>query len=169
LDPVAAAIQSYFPAPNLPGYTNNWTGEQVSPPRPNRYFGRMDFNISSKNRLSGTINEQTTSSYTPAPDCPADCYRGGGDSWEIQLTDVHTFSPSTINEFRFAFRRELDWYVAVNQGQGFPKKLGINYAVADVFPDVTIAGPVGGTSLSTGINAILAQMGYLLDAGSPNM
>jgi hypothetical protein len=74
---------------------------------------------------------------------------------------VHTLSPSTINEFRFAFRRELDWYVAVNQGQGFPKKLGINYAVADVFPDVTIAGPVGGTSLSTGINAILAQNAFV--------
>ncbi len=157
IDPVAANIQAYFPLPNRPGVVNNWQGALTSPGRTARYFGRLDYNISANNRLNFSINQLTSTSYTPTPDCPADCYRGGAGSYESQATDVWTLSPSTINEFRLAFRREADYDASVNLGQGFPQKLGIQYAVADVFPDVSIGGPVGGTSIGVGTNAILAQ------------
>lgn len=160
-DPVAAKIQAYFPTPNLPGVVNNWQGPLTAISHSGKYFGRLDYNVSATNRMSFTIVDSQSQSVTPTPDCPADCYAGGGNFYQAQLTDVWTLSPTTINEFRFAFQREYDYYTSGNYGQNFPQKLGIDYAIANVFPDVNISGPVGGTSLGVGINAILGQNSFI--------
>jgi hypothetical protein len=161
IDAVASNIQTYFPTPNLPGVVNNWQGPLRATSSSGRYFGRLDYNISDTNRLSGTVIAMSSASQTPAPTCPANCYNGGSSVYQIQATDVWTLSPSTINEFRFAFHREYDFDTSVNYGQNFPQKLGIPYAVANVFPDVTIGGPVGSTSLGVGTNAILGQNSFI--------
>jgi hypothetical protein len=161
IDPVAANIQAFYPTPNLPGVVNNWLGSLTATSKSPRYFGRLDYNISNANRLSFTIINMGTASYTPTPDCPADCYSGGSSVFQSQITDVWTLSPSTINEFRFAFQREYDYDTSVNYGQNFPQKLGIQYAVANVFPDVTIGGSVPVSSLGVGTNAILGQNSFI--------
>ncbi len=50
LDPVALNIQNYFTTPNLPGVVNNWIGSQLAETPSTKYFGRLDYNISSNNR-----------------------------------------------------------------------------------------------------------------------
>ncbi len=161
MDAVALNIQKYFPSPNLPGVVNNWLGSLTGTSSAGRWFGRMDFDVSDNNRISFSIIDQARNSFTPSPDCPADCYNGGGDVNQAQITDVWTMSPTLINEFRFAFQREYNFDTSVNYGQDFPQKLGIYYGIANVFPDVSIAGPVGATSIGAGINAILGQNTFI--------
>jgi len=45
----------------------------------------------------------------------------------------------------------------MSYGQGYPAKLGIPYAVADVLPTLTVQGPVASTSIGLGTNAIYAE------------
>src|SRR5215471_12860693 len=43
-DPVAAKIQSYYPAPNLPGTTNNYSYLRAGSGNSKKTFGRLDYN-----------------------------------------------------------------------------------------------------------------------------
>jgi hypothetical protein len=54
-DPVAANIQSFWPAPNLSGLANNYSYLKSANGNSRKYFGRLDYNISSKNRLNLSV------------------------------------------------------------------------------------------------------------------
>ena len=49
-DPVAVAIQKYFPAPNLPGYVNNYRSVQSTTTKSTWYEGKMDYAPTQNNR-----------------------------------------------------------------------------------------------------------------------
>ncbi len=68
-----------------------------------------------------------------------------------------TIKPTLVNEFRMAYVRQGNWFTPSSFGQGYPSKLGIDYAVADVLPTLTVNGPVGSTSIGPGTNAIYAE------------
>ncbi|WP_260706601.1 TonB-dependent receptor [Edaphobacter flagellatus] len=162
LDPVAVAIQSYMPMPNLPGTTNNWHGALTSINPNNRYFGRFDYNISEKNRLTGTTFVTTNDSFNPSPDCPMDCQNNNGRFYLAQLTDVWTLSPRVVNEFRMAYLGQGNQFSPPNLNQGYPSKIGLAYAKADIFPNITISGSTGfgGTSIGSGANSHINQNSY---------
>ncbi|MCU1295039.1 MAG: TonB-dependent receptor, partial [Bryobacterales bacterium] len=52
LDPVALAVQKFYPVANLPGITNNYRYLQVGNNPAFREFGRLDYNLRSNNRLT---------------------------------------------------------------------------------------------------------------------
>jgi hypothetical protein len=168
LDPTAAATQKYFPTPNLgptdytpsgvlKGIQQNHYSVLVSKSPVVKYFGKLDYNISNTNRLSGSITWRDSLSFSPAATCPMDCYTGDVEAWQSQVTDVWTISPNVVNEVRLAFLRQANWFVSPNYGQGYPAKLGINYAIADTFPNVSISGPVASTSIGSGLHSILIE------------
>jgi hypothetical protein len=151
LDPVALNIQKYFPEPNLPGfYANTYLVLLRTGPTTN-HFGRMDYNISSSNRLTGSLRyRDTPESVSPAPICLTDCLLAKGYALQPQITDVWTFSPTVFNELRLVYMRSPNWFGVPSYRQGYPQKLGINYSIGDIFPRVGISGPVGATSIGTG-------------------
>ena len=166
-DAVAKNIQTFFPTPNRPGNltaavggtpfsdTNNYfyQANQANPYK--KYFGRLDFNLSSKNRLTMTVAKRDNPAFTVGQDiCPVNCYSGDVDSTNAQITDVHSFNGNTINELRVGYTNQLNFFVGSSFGGGYPSKLGFSYAKADGFPSVNFNQFL---NLGPGINAIYKE------------
>jgi Carboxypeptidase regulatory-like domain len=156
ISPVASAIQSFYPTPAtdkpnahfVPGtltsngiYQNNYYYEYPSDSPFIKYFGRLDYDISPTNRLtvSDTQRDNAGSSvyiYT----CPVSCQLFDIDSNNAQISDVWNISSNTVNEARIGYTDQLNFYTPPSLGKGFPAKLGIQYAKADLFPSVNLYG-----------------------------
>ena len=111
LDPVAAKILTYYPLPNTGpagALTNNFS-TILSTPNPNlRYFGRIDYDLSDKHRISFSISQKDNpgvNKYGPFP-CPINCFSGDIDGYNVQLTHTWEISPTLVNEFRMAYTKQ---------------------------------------------------------------
>src|SRR5579863_55879 len=194
-DPVALKLQSYFPSPTAQGWVagcpgpvnvsaatpqtcptqNNFIFNGSSPNTNSWYTGRVDYNLSSKQRLSFSFNYfPTTSSYVPAdPLFPSDASsyeQGKTDNLTGQLSHLFTISSKVVNEFRVGASRELDKYKPPSLNKNDPTTLGLEptygtNAPANIFPNIKIdqGAGVGPTNLgaNTGgngnIDAVLGQ------------
>jgi hypothetical protein len=158
--PVAVAAEALWPMPNI-GVANQVSNNyQTFVPSTSpfiKYFGRMDYNVSDANRVTFSVTQRDNKGIGYSSNCPSNCNPFDIDSWNIQVSDVWMIGPRTVNEFRMAYTRQGNWYTPMSFGQGYPQKLGINYAVADVLPTLTASGPVGGASIGPGTNAIYAE------------
>lgn len=54
-DPVAVNIQKYFPAPNLPGYSNNYRVTQTNPTLSQWYVGKVDYVPTKSHRIDASF------------------------------------------------------------------------------------------------------------------
>jgi hypothetical protein len=179
-DPVAAKMQPYFPGANAKGWIagcpgpvspsattpqtcpaiNNFVFNSTSPNTNTWYTGKVDYNLSSKQRLSFSFNYfPTVSSYVPPdPLYPNDATafeQGHTDNLTSQLSDLYTISPTVINEFRVGASRELDKYKPPSLGKNDPATLGLQpgystNAPANVFPHVTIDLGSGSGAMALG-------------------
>ncbi len=161
-DPVAAKVQSYFLTPNLPSITgtNNYRALVGTNSPQGRLFGRWDYNVSSKNRVSFSMAERGAHGNGGGNECPINCQNQTGDGYAGQLSDVHTFSPTVVNEFRWGYARQGNWFVPAGLGLGYPAKVGWQFAKADMFPGIIINGTGGTRSLNPpdhGTSAIYIQ------------
>src|SRR5580700_9254928 len=182
-DSVALKLQSYFPAATAPGWlpgcpgpvnvsattpqtcpiVNNFVFNGSSPNTDTWYTGKVDYDISSKQRLGFSFNYfPTTTSYVPAdPLFPNDATAyevGKTDDLTGQVSHIFTISPTALNEVRVAASRELDKYVPPSLGKNDPTTLGLepSYGTnspANVFPHVGIdeGAGVGQMNLGAGI------------------
>jgi hypothetical protein len=152
MDPVAAKLQTYFPASSAAGWvagcpgpvnvsatvaqtcpnggTNDFVFNGSSPNTDTWYTGKVDYNIGSKQRLSFSFNYfPTTTSYVPAdPLTPNDATAyevGKTDDLTAQISHVYTISPTLLNEFRVGASRELDKYKPPSLGKDDPTTLGL--------------------------------------------
>ena len=165
LDKVALVAQKYFPMPNTPGtpnpnfpglVTNNYVYQSPNLNPFHKWFGRIDYDQSEKNRINFSItqgdNPGTTTNFQV---CPIDCFSGDVDRYNTQVSDVYAFSPRVVNEFRFGYTKQGNWFVPYSVGKGFPQQLGLQYSKADVFPTLNINQTVqasgAGASTSQGV------------------
>jgi hypothetical protein len=158
--PVAVAAEALWPTPNT-GVANQVSNNyQTFVPSTNpfiKYFGRLDYNITDSNRATLSITQRDNKGFSYTSNCPSGCTPFDIDSWNAQVSDVWAISPTVVNEFRIAYTRQGNWYTPQSFGQGYPQKFGISYAVADVLPTISVSGPVSGTSIGPGTNAIYAE------------
>ena len=108
-----------------------------------KYFGRLDYNMSAKNRIniSTTMHDNPhKTNYDPALVCPIACENNAGEAYQAQVSDVYAINSSMVNEFRYSFVRQGNWFVPQTLGKGFPAQLGLQFSNADVFPTVNING-----------------------------
>ncbi|HEX4772948.1 MAG TPA: TonB-dependent receptor [Bryobacteraceae bacterium] len=159
-DPVALKIQAYYPSANLPGISNNYRYLQTSDSPSLREFGRLDYNISDKNRLTFSITEHGAHNTTAGPICPISCQESTSDAYNFQVSDVFTISPSTVNEFRFGFARQGNWFSPGSEGLGYPEQIGLQYAKADVFPNINITGTASNNTLNPQTSAIYIENSF---------
>jgi len=151
-DPVAAKLQTYFPAATAAGWvagcpgpvnvsagvvqtcpnggTNDFVFNGSSPNTDTWYTGKVDYNLAAKQRLSFSFNYfPTTTSYVPAdPLFPNDATAyevGKTDDLTAQVSHVYTITSSTLNEFRVGASRELDKYKPPSLGKNDPTTLGL--------------------------------------------
>jgi len=64
IDPVAAKIQALFPNPTLPGFANNWQGPITGTTPFKKFFGRLDYNVTDRNRITGSVTERDNPGHT---------------------------------------------------------------------------------------------------------
>jgi len=153
MDPVALKMQSYFVNPTNPSLlANNYTYLQSTPNRDRKEFIRLDYDLSTKNRVNTTLtaraSPETIGGETAI--CPIQCQTSRSTGWTGQISDVYTFSSNVVNEFRFSAVRQGNWFVPESEGKGLISAIGLQYAVADVFPDVTIGGVGGNSTFNAG-------------------
>jgi hypothetical protein len=153
LDPLALSFQTLYPTPNRSGYTNNWVGTLPSPSPFLKYFGRFDYNLSDKNRLTLSVTQRDNPGASLTPDAPLDQTKSDIVSYNAQISDVWTVTSNTVNEFRLGFTRQANNFAPATLGLGLPAKLGWNYNVADIAPSIAITGTCCKT-VAPGTNAI---------------
>ncbi len=182
-DPVALAILNYIPKPtdtNDTHLVNNFGAVVSKPSLGSWYVGKVDFNLSSKHRLSGALNEYpvvltfnndafcglgfANTNYDCATSTP------NNRNQEARIAETWTVSPTVVNEFRVGAMREHDQYAGGAFGKGYPQKLGMepqygSNMPADAFPNISVdAGKSlgGGNSLfiGTGPHANLVEDMY---------
>ena len=151
-DPVALAIQEYYPLPNRPPDNaitniNNYEALSSQIRSMRQYTARIDHRFTENNNLTARF-----SSYLHKSD------QGGGfytnpvvgtrddalQTRNLILTDVHTFSPTLFNELRFGVNRGTFPFVARSAGGNFPQQLGFPAIVPpDTFPQISGNGLPG--------------------------
>ena len=145
IDPVAAKILSYYPVPNAGGagaLTNNFSTILPAPNPNKRFFGRIDYDLSEKNRMSFSISQKNNPAVNkdgPFP-CPIDCFSGDIDGYNAQVTDTYTISPTMVNSLRMAYTKQGNWFVPDSIGFNNASALGLQYAKANVFPQINVGG-----------------------------
>ena len=171
MDPVALAIQKYFPAPNLAGsnpYVNNYRTVQTEPTISTWYVGKVDYDISPKNRLSASYLDYPIGPLTYNTDafCSLgfDCTYGNNYNMDGQITDTWTINSRMVNEAHIGGVREFDKYIPPTYGKGYPTTIGLEPtygtdAPANIFPGVTInsSSAIGGVGINGGVHAVLAD------------
>ena len=129
LNPIAQAYMQFFPAPNVPGTStglNNYVSDPITHRVFRNNFGRMDFNLSDRQKVFWDIR---STEYHSIGDSNYFNNIATGDSgpfrvnWGTTLDSVHTFSPTLVSDVRVNWTRIVEDYV--NPSAGFnPTTLG---------------------------------------------
>lgn len=148
VNPVSANyIAKYVPLPNVG--TNGFVSAPVASIRDDQAIGRVDHNFNSSNSLSAVYLFEDISDYYPfqiikgastGGDVPVGSGFSDADRWQSgSLTWTHNFSPTIINEARFASNRTAT-LMAVPADHTTPAALGFT----NVNPDdaAGVAPPV---------------------------
>lgn len=158
----AQAIQKYFPASNTAGtlsngyYINNYTYNTPSSNPFIKWFGRLDWDVTPKNRLTLSETESNNpATYLNQGLCPINCQNGDVSRDNAQISDVHTFSSHLINEARIGFTDQLNYFVPYTLGLGWSAKLKMPLLKTDNFPNVGISNFYG---LGSSTNAVYKEM-----------
>jgi hypothetical protein len=162
IDPVAAAITKYYPAGNVAGasgFSNNFFFNVPNSNPFTKYFGRLDWQINQNNHfIASETNSDNPAFFQNEGICPINCQSGDVSRDNAQVSWVWTISPNTINEARMGFTDQLNFFVPQSLDQGFPAKLGMQYAKADLFPDINVTGNGGGMyELQPNTNAVYKE------------
>ena len=112
ISPISQKLQSYLPAPSVAGIQNNYFGGTPNGFDNWLYSGRIDYTISPKQTLSGTVTGGNrhavpyTSSATAGMVLPlpylATTFSTVAGHW-ADLSDSYTIKPNLVNQFKFGF------------------------------------------------------------------
>ena len=174
-DPVSAAIMAskygWPTAPQgvgtcaAPPYqnqcTNNLFLSHINPAPVHRYFGRLDYNLSDKNRVMFSISQKDN----PGVDnslfnCPLLCGSGDVDGYNTQITETWTISPTVVNEIRFGYTKQGNWFQSQSIGLDPASAFGLQGTHFNQFPIIGSNSPYGGF----GGPDPVAQLGPATDA-----
>lgn len=163
LDQVSLNILQYIPhaQDQSSPLGTNYTASLTSANTARWYVGKIDYDISKANRFSVSGMYYPLYINQPDPRCPMNCNMASPNSnLATQITDVWTLSPMLLNEAHISTVREKDIYGPPDIGMGFPQKIGLKNAPADIFPNIQIGGLPGGTGIGTGTHAALIEGVY---------
>ena len=164
VDPVAKNLLQYFPKPNQNtslGINGDYYYVVPTPYPSSRIFGRIDYDFNTKNRLTSSIAVRDANSPVYSEwSCPVACYHDDTSDYSSQTSDVWSFSSTFVNEFRFSFNRQGSFLTPYSLGAGIPAAIGLQYAKANLFPNLSITGNICCDSPYAGTNTIYAQNVY---------
>ena len=103
INPIAAALLSYYPRPNLPGQTRNFQLPTTRYNNSNSINARVNQTLNSKNRISGGMGYSGNNSTTP--DIFGFTDTGSGRGINANLSYSHNFSSRLISTLNYTFSR----------------------------------------------------------------
>jgi hypothetical protein len=122
INPVAAAVVGYYPAPNLPGNAVTGANNYIYTPRSrittNKYDFRSDVNFTDRTRMFARFSQDKEVRYTPGPMAPP---IGGGRNLKDHFTQgvidfTHVFSPTTVADVNLSVSRAMAWQLGGSYG-----------------------------------------------------
>jgi len=130
LDPAALNVVNLFPKPNLPGRFNNFLFNPVARNNQDSFDIRIDHLLTAKDNFFGSFSFNNVDAFHPDP-FPG--LAGGGafsgtiknKARAIGLSDVHTFAPNKINEFKIGYMRYVVNAVQNFANQNISQQMGI--------------------------------------------
>jgi hypothetical protein len=176
-DPVAAKFQQmFFPTtashPSfltpIPGGqsiggegqpNNNWFYNQLVSSPVKRYFGRLDWDVTPKNRItmSDTQGDYTYPGLSTIANCPVGCQNGYVDNNNAQITDVWNVSSTVVNEFRVGYTNQMNYFTDSSLSKGYAAQLGWQFGKLDDFPGFETTGTFPYSWLTPGTNSIYKE------------
>jgi hypothetical protein len=137
IDPTAQALLSYFPMPNLANNINgNFATAYSTGGNVDQYNERVDYNLSSKQRIFGRFTHSHILSLPDAPFsqiCTDRCTEDTKAN-QISLGDTYAFSPKTILDMHVGYTRYIYLRTPLSQGIDM-SKFGANWAA--LAPEMT--------------------------------
>jgi len=138
---------------------NNWFYNQLVSYPAKRYFGRLDYDVTSNNRISMS-DTQANYSYpgvSSITNCPVGCGNGYVDNNNAQITDVWNISSTVVNEARIGYTNQMNFFSDPTLGKGYAAQLGWQFAKVDDFPGFETTGTYPYSWLTPGTNAIYKE------------
>ena len=154
VSPIAQKLMQYYPAPNSPGNQygqNNFFGEPNTGDRYNTEIGRVDENISDKDRAMFSFFRLGRTTF--GSHAWADSVNGAQSTGEsttrpsdgLTYDHVHIFSPSTVLDARVGFTTWLQVDIPGTQGQvnfpslGFSSNAISNFQGIQYLPEIDVS------------------------------
>ncbi len=143
------------PAPYQFQCTNNLFLSHINPAPVNRYFGRVDYTLSENNRISFSITQKDN----PGVDnglfvCPLDCGSGKVTGVNTQVTDTWTISPTLVNEIRFGYTRQGNYFLSQSLGLNPETEFGLQGTHFNQFPIIGCTNPYCGFGGPDAVNTL---------------
>jgi hypothetical protein len=167
IDPLGGELANLFPAPNVNINTLQAAGNFLSDPErtetENKFDIRVDNTISGKDNLFGRYSYGNDSNFLPSPFnnvLDGGAFQDGYSNNTAQglaASEIHTFRPNLINEFRFGFNYLNSHRLNLNYNTNVSAELPVP------FPGVPFGPNIGGLpSISFGDGtASIGSSGYL--------
>ena len=138
LDPAAVAMLAKIPLPNLPGTANNLLAVNKQTNDNNQYNVRVDHQLSSKDSAYARASALSASEFDPFGSSVLNeaLLPGFGrnlttHSANASVGEIHVFSASVQNEFRFGFLRVSGGQSDPNAGTPFASQYGLQGTTAN--------------------------------------
>jgi hypothetical protein len=133
IDPNAVRLLNLYSAPTTTGLFNNFFSDVPAQDNANDGVARIDENIGKRDQLFATVTYDHSPSFLPSlfpgPGDGAIAYNAGTygiTATNSVLGETHSFSPTTVNEFRIAFVRHANLNSDPENGVlGLPQQFGI--------------------------------------------
>jgi hypothetical protein len=172
LNPIAQALMKFYPEPNWPGLANgsqNYIINAVDSDGYDNEMGRLDFNISDKNKLAFDVHHnyraQNKNNFFNNPATGNYLYRINQGA---MVDDVYTIAPTLFTDVRASWTRYIENHSSPADGidpasLGFPSYISSTSKFL-MLPYITFASAGTGTtvtnSVSAGARSTFEPLGY---------
>jgi hypothetical protein len=145
INPTATKLLEFYPAPNIPGagLARNRQQTQGQPRNKDQFILRMDFNESDRSQWFGRYSWGDENQLSEG--LKLNGFQVLTNVEQYMGSNVRTFSPSTVNEFRFGYTR---FFNSAGRELAFKR---------DVVTELAIPGLKGGLPVTWGIPSISIQ------------
>jgi len=131
INPVAAGLAALFPAPNVDINGNNYLVDPKKSLQQDNFDVRVDHTFSDKDNFFARFSYENQPIFTPGPF--TNFLDGGGFTAgnqdnayrSVAISELHTFSPKLLNEFRLGYNRINSHRVEPNANTDVSGQLGL--------------------------------------------
>src|SRR5579862_5122602 len=173
IDPLAARLSALFPAPNVNLNGSNFLAEPKQSFDQNNFDIRIDYTIKDRDSLFARFSYEDQPGFIPSPFSNAldgGSFQDGNQENSYRsaaISEIHTFSANTVNEFRFGYNRinahrfQLNSNTNVAAQLGFP---GVPFGPDNGgLPSITIDDGTATIGSSGFLPSIEKQNAYVID------